>query len=133
MVVASDDPTAKASGRGLGILRDEGVSVELVDGDVAQAARLINQPFRKHARTGRPLVIFKSAMSLDGKVATARGDSQWISGESSRARAHRWRTECDAVAVGIGTARADDPLLTSRIEGAGPPARPRGLRQRGRP
>ena len=120
VVVASDDPTTKASGRGLGILRDEGVSVELVDGDVALAARLANQPFRKHARTGRPLVIFKSAMSLDGKVATARGDSQWISGESSRARAHRWRTECDAVAVGIGTVRADDPLLTSRIEGAGP-------------
>ena len=120
VVVASDDPTTKASGRGLGILRDEGVSVELVDGDVALAARLANQPFRKHARTGRPLVIFKSAMSLDGKVATARGDSQWISGESSRARGHRWRTECDAVAVGIGTVRADDPLLTSRIEGAGP-------------
>ena len=120
VVVASDDPTAKASGRGLGILRDEGVSVELVDGDVALAARLANQPFRKHARTGRPLVIFKSAMSLDGKVATARGDSQWISGESSRARAHRWRTDCDAVAVGIGTVHADDPLLTSRIEGAGP-------------
>ena len=98
----------------------------------AAAARLINQPFRKHARTGRPLVVFKSAMSLDGKVATASGDSQWISGESSRARAHRWRAECDAVAVGIGTARADDPLLTSRVEGAGPPARPRGVRQRGR-
>ncbi|HEX5909155.1 MAG TPA: bifunctional diaminohydroxyphosphoribosylaminopyrimidine deaminase/5-amino-6-(5-phosphoribosylamino)uracil reductase RibD, partial [Thermoleophilaceae bacterium] len=119
VVVASDDPTAKASGRGLGILRDEGVAVEMVDGEVGQAARLLNQPFRKHARTGRPLVVFKSAMSLDGKVATAGGDSQWISGESSRARAHRWRTECDAVAVGIGTVRADDPLLTSRIEGAG--------------
>jgi diaminohydroxyphosphoribosylaminopyrimidine deaminase/5-amino-6-(5-phosphoribosylamino)uracil reductase len=119
VVVASDDPTEKASGRGLGILRDEGVSVETVDGEIEHAARMINQPFRKHARTGRPLVLFKSAMSLDGKVATASGDSQWISGESSRARAHRWRTECDAVAVGIGTARADDPLLTSRIEGAG--------------
>ena len=119
VVVASDDPTEKASGRGLGILRDEGVSVDTVDGEVEHAARMINQPFRKHARTGRPLVVFKSAMSLDGKVATASGDSQWISGESSRARAHRWRTECDAVAVGIGTARADDPLLTSRIEGAG--------------
>jgi diaminohydroxyphosphoribosylaminopyrimidine deaminase / 5-amino-6-(5-phosphoribosylamino)uracil reductase len=62
-------------------------------------------------------VIFKSAMTLDGKVATATGDSQWISGEVSRARAHRWRAESDAVAVGIGTALMDDPRLTARIEG----------------
>ncbi len=117
VVVASDDPTPKASGRGLGILRDEGVGVDVVDGDVAFAARLLNQPFRKHARTGRPLVIFKSAMTLDGKVATRTGDSQWISGEASRARSHRWRAESDAVAVGIGTALADDPQLTARLEG----------------
>jgi diaminohydroxyphosphoribosylaminopyrimidine deaminase / 5-amino-6-(5-phosphoribosylamino)uracil reductase len=117
VVIASDDPTKKASGRGPGILRDEGVDVVWVDGEVAAAARLQNQPFRKHARTGRPLVIFKSAMTLDGKVATATGDSQWISGEVSRARAHRWRAESDAVAVGIGTALMDDPRLTARIEG----------------
>jgi diaminohydroxyphosphoribosylaminopyrimidine deaminase / 5-amino-6-(5-phosphoribosylamino)uracil reductase len=84
---------------------------------VAEAARLLNQPFRKHARTGRPLVIFKSAMTLDGKVATHTGDSQWISGEASRARAHRWRAESDAVAVGIGTALMDDPRLNARVEG----------------
>jgi diaminohydroxyphosphoribosylaminopyrimidine deaminase / 5-amino-6-(5-phosphoribosylamino)uracil reductase len=117
VVVASDDPTEKASGRGLGVLRDEGVTVDVLDGDVGAAARLQNQPFRKHARTGRPLVVFKSAMSLDGKVATPSGDSQWISGESSRARAHRWRAESDAVVVGIGTALVDDPLLTARVEG----------------
>lgn len=117
VVVASDDPTPKASGRGLGILRDEGIEVETAEGELAATARLVNQPFRKHARTGRPLVIFKSAMTLDGKVATRTGDSQWISGESSRARSHRWRAECDAVAVGIHTALADDPLLTARIEG----------------
>jgi diaminohydroxyphosphoribosylaminopyrimidine deaminase/5-amino-6-(5-phosphoribosylamino)uracil reductase len=117
VVIASDDPTKKASGRGPGILRDEGVEVVWVDGEVAAAARLLNQPFRKHARTGRPLVIFKSAMTLDGKVATVTGDSQWISGELSRARAHRWRAESDAVAVGIGTALVDDPRLTARIEG----------------
>ena len=75
-------------------------------------ARLLNQPFRKHARTGRPWVLFKSAMTLDGKVATRSGDSKWISGEESRQRAHQWRAECDAVAVGIGTALADDPQLT---------------------
>jgi diaminohydroxyphosphoribosylaminopyrimidine deaminase / 5-amino-6-(5-phosphoribosylamino)uracil reductase len=117
VVVASDDPSDRGSGRGLGILRDEGVEVELVDGEVAAAARLLNQPFRKHARTGRPLVVLKSAMTLDGKVATRSGDSQWISGESSRARAHRWRAESDAVAVGIGTALHDDPQLTARVDG----------------
>ena len=117
VVIASDDPTPKAAGRGPGILRDEGVRVDFVDGHIAEAARMLNQPFRKHARTGRPLVIFKSAMTLDGKVATRTGDSQWISGEASRARAHRWRAESDAVAVGIGTALMDDPRLTARIEG----------------
>jgi diaminohydroxyphosphoribosylaminopyrimidine deaminase / 5-amino-6-(5-phosphoribosylamino)uracil reductase len=117
VVIASDDPTPKASGRGPGILRDEGVRVDFVDGQIAQAARMQNQPFRKHARTGRPLVVFKSAMTLDGKVATRTGDSQWISGAASRARAHRWRAESDAVAVGIGTALVDDPRLNARIDG----------------
>jgi diaminohydroxyphosphoribosylaminopyrimidine deaminase/5-amino-6-(5-phosphoribosylamino)uracil reductase len=117
VVIASGDPSTKASGRGPGILRDEGVEVAWVDGRVEESARLLNQPFRKHARTGRPLVVLKSAMTLDGKVATRKGDSQWISGELSRARAHRWRAESDAVAVGIGTALADDPQLTARIEG----------------
>jgi diaminohydroxyphosphoribosylaminopyrimidine deaminase / 5-amino-6-(5-phosphoribosylamino)uracil reductase len=117
VVIASDDPTPKANGRGPGILRDEGVRVDFVDGHIAETARMLNQPFRKHARTGRPLVVFKSAMTLDGKVATRTGDSQWISGEASRARAHRWRAESDAVAVGIGTALMDDPQLTARIEG----------------
>jgi diaminohydroxyphosphoribosylaminopyrimidine deaminase / 5-amino-6-(5-phosphoribosylamino)uracil reductase len=117
VVIASDDPTPKAAGRGPGILRDEGLRVDFVDGQIAEAARMLNQPFRKHARTGRPLVVLKSAMTLDGKVATRTGDSQWISGEASRARAHRWRAESDAVAVGIGTALMDDPRLTARIEG----------------
>ena len=85
VVVASDDPTEKASGRGLGILRDEGIEVVVADGELARRARLLNQPFRKHARTGRPWVLFKSAMTLDGKVATRTGDSKWISGEASRA------------------------------------------------
>jgi diaminohydroxyphosphoribosylaminopyrimidine deaminase/5-amino-6-(5-phosphoribosylamino)uracil reductase len=116
VVVGSDDPTGKASGRGLGILRDEGIRVDVVDGEVAHAARLVNQPFRKHARTGRPLVVVKYAMTLDGKVATRTGDSKWISSEASRARAHRWRAESDAVAVGIGTALTDDPLLTARVD-----------------
>jgi diaminohydroxyphosphoribosylaminopyrimidine deaminase/5-amino-6-(5-phosphoribosylamino)uracil reductase len=118
VVVASDDPTEKASGRGLGILRDEGVEVVVADGELAARARLLNQAFRKHARVGRPWVLFKSAMTLDGKVATRTGDSQWISGEDSRALAHEWRASVDAVAVGIGTALADDPQLTARPQGA---------------
>jgi diaminohydroxyphosphoribosylaminopyrimidine deaminase/5-amino-6-(5-phosphoribosylamino)uracil reductase len=117
VVIASDDPSAKAAGRGPGILRDEGIDVDVADGDLAARARLINQAFRKHARSGRPWILFKSAMTLDGKVATRTGDSQWISDESSRARAHRWRASLDAVAVGIGTALADDPQLTSRVDG----------------
>ncbi|MFZ0092039.1 MAG: bifunctional diaminohydroxyphosphoribosylaminopyrimidine deaminase/5-amino-6-(5-phosphoribosylamino)uracil reductase RibD [Solirubrobacteraceae bacterium] len=126
VVVASDDPSEHASGRGLGILRDEGVEVVLQDGELADRARLINQPFRKWARTGRPWVLFKSAMTLDGKVATRSGDSKWISGEDSRERAHHWRAECDAVAVGIGTALADNPLLTARIKSLpAPPRQPR--------
>jgi diaminohydroxyphosphoribosylaminopyrimidine deaminase/5-amino-6-(5-phosphoribosylamino)uracil reductase len=122
VVVASDDPTEKAAGRGLGILRDEGVDVVVADGEEAQAARLLNQAFRKHARTGRPWVLFKSAMTLDGKVATRSGDSQWISGAESRQLAHRWRASVDAVVVGIGTALADDPQLTARPGGT--PAEP---------
>jgi diaminohydroxyphosphoribosylaminopyrimidine deaminase/5-amino-6-(5-phosphoribosylamino)uracil reductase len=117
VVVASDDPTEKASGRGLGILRDEGVEVVVADGELAARARLLNQAFRKHARVGRPWVLFKSAMTLDGKVATRTGDSKWISGEDSRGLAHRWRASVDAVVVGIGTALADDPQLTARPEG----------------
>jgi diaminohydroxyphosphoribosylaminopyrimidine deaminase/5-amino-6-(5-phosphoribosylamino)uracil reductase len=117
VVVASDDPTEKASGRGLGILRDEGVEVVVADGELAASARLLNQAFRKHARVGRPWVLFKSAMTLDGKVATGSGDSKWISGEESRLMAHRWRASVDAVIVGIGTALADDPQLTARPDG----------------
>jgi diaminohydroxyphosphoribosylaminopyrimidine deaminase/5-amino-6-(5-phosphoribosylamino)uracil reductase len=116
VVVASDDPSEKAAGRGLGILRDEGVDVVVADGELAARARLANQAFRKHSRTGRPWILFKSATTLDGKVATPTGDSKWISGESSRLLAHEWRAAVDAVAVGIGTALADDPQLTSRIE-----------------
>ena len=122
VVVGSDDPTEKAAGRGLGILRDEGIEVVLADGELATQARLLNQAFRKHARVGRPWVLFKSAMTLDGKVATRAGDSQWISGDASRELAHHWRASVDAVVVGIGTALADDPQLTARP--AGTPTEP---------
>ena len=114
VVIASEDPSEKAAGRGPGILRDGGVEVEFAAGEEATAARLLNQPFRKHARTGLPLVTLKLAISLDGETTTPEGDSPWISDESSRALVHRWRAESDAIAVGIGTVLADDPLLTAR-------------------
>jgi len=114
VVIASDDPSEKASGRGPGMLRDGGVKVDFAAGEEATAARLLNQPFRKHARTGLPLVTLKLAMSLDGRTTTAEGDSPWISGAKSQELVHRWRAESDAIAVGIGTVLADDPQLTAR-------------------
>ncbi len=118
VVIASDDPSEKAAGRGPAILRDGGIEVEFAAGEEASAARLLNQPFRKHARTGLPLVTLKLAMSLDGRTATAPGDSPWISSEHSRELVHRWRAESDAIVVGIGTALTDDPLLTARPQSA---------------
>ena len=124
VVYASDDPSEKASGRGPGMLRDGGVPVEQAAGAEAAAARLLNQPFRKHARTRSPWVRLKMAASLDGFVAARDGDSKWISGEQSRELVHRWRADSDAVAVGIGTVLADDPLLTAReVEAARQPTR----------
>ena len=123
VVIASDDPSEKAAGRGPGILRDGGVEVAFATGAEATAARRLNQPFRKHARTGLPLVVLKMAMSLDGQAATAPGDSPWISGPESRELVHKWRAESDAIAVGIGTALTDNPLLTARIDGARQPIR----------
>jgi diaminohydroxyphosphoribosylaminopyrimidine deaminase/5-amino-6-(5-phosphoribosylamino)uracil reductase len=123
VVVGSEDPSDKAAGRGPGILRDGGVEVDFASGAEATAARRLTQPFRKHARTGMPLVILKLAMSLDGQTTTAPGDSPWISGPESQELVHKWRSESDAIAVGIGTALADDPLLTARIEGVRQPVR----------
>ncbi len=113
-MIASDDPSLKAAGRGPGMLRDGEVKVEFAAGEEATAARLLNQPFRKHARTGLPLVTLKLAMSLDGQTETPPGASPWISGPESQELVHRWRAESDAIAVGIGTVLADDPLLTAR-------------------
>ena len=115
VVIASDDPSEKASGRGPGMLRDGEVKVEFAAGEEATAARLLNQPFRKHARTGLPLVTLKLAMSLDGQTTTPEGDSPGSRGAKSQQLVHRWRAESDAMAVGIGTVLADDPLLTARF------------------
>ena len=117
VVVGSDDPTEKASGRGLGHPARRGRRGRASPTASSHAARgCSTRRFRKHARTGRPWVLFKSAMTLDGKVATRDGDSKWISGVESRELAHHWRASVDAVAIGIGTALADDPQLTARVE-----------------
>ena len=129
VVIASDDPSEKASGRGPGSLRDGGVEVEFAAGEEATAARLLNQPFRKHARTGLPLVTLKLAMSLDGRTTTPAGESPWISGVESRELVQGWRAESDAIAVGIGTVLADDPLLTAR-PASGAPFVPTGSEKR---
>ena len=117
VLIASLDPSAKVNGKGLRQLRDAGIEVEVLDGAVAARARAQNEAFRKHAVTGLPFVLFKSAMSLDGKIATATGDSRWISGEESRAVVHALRAEMDAIAVGSGTAAIDDPMLNCRLPG----------------
>src|SRR4051794_1290025 len=114
VVIASDDPSEHAAGAGPEVLRDAGIEVAWLNGAEASAARTINQPFRKRARTGLPHVTWKVAASLDGKIAASSGDSRWISDEPSRELVHRWRAEADAVGIGIGTALADDPLLTAR-------------------
>ena len=132
VVYASDDPTDKAAGRGPGMLRDGGVDVELANGPEAAAARLLNQPFRKRARTGRPLVTYKAAMTLDGRVASPRGDSRWISNAESRELVHRWRD-------GVRRRRRRDrdgsrrrsTAYRPRLEGDAPPADARRLRLRG--
>lgn len=117
VVVAATDPSEKVAGKGIEELRQAGITVELLNGSLAGRARAQNEAFRKHSRTGLPFVIFKSAMSLDGKIATGTGDSRWISGEESRELVHRLRAEVDAIAVGGGTAAVDDPMLTCRLPG----------------
>jgi len=115
VVAALRDPFPRVAGGGFDRLRAAGVAV---DGGVgAGAARLQNAPYLKRLITGRPFAIAKWAMTLDGKAAAASGDSRWISGERSRAIVHDRRGRVDAIAVGIATALADDPMLTARPPG----------------
>ena len=112
VVVAQEDPFPAVAGRGIARLREVGLDVTVgVRGD---QARRLNEAFRTHVRTGRPMVTVKLAATLDGQLATASGDSRWVSSPESRALVHRLRAETDAVLVGAGTARADDPALTVR-------------------
>jgi len=112
VVVALEDPDPRVRGQGLARLRDAGVTVET--GLLAADARAQLAPYFKHRLTGRPFVTLKLAATLDGRTAAADGTSQWITGEAARTDAHRLRAEVDAVLVGAGTVRADDPSLTVR-------------------
>lgn len=112
LFVATEDPFPKVSGRGIKILRDAGIDVEV--GLLREKARYQNAPYFKLIKTGFPFVTVKWAMSLDGKIATKIGDSRWISNEDARRYAHKLRGLSDAIVVGVGTVLADDPLLTPR-------------------
>lgn len=107
------DPNPLVSGRGGEMLRQAGI--EVTAGLLAADAARLNEAFIKHVTTKLPFVTLKSAMTLDGKIATVTGDSKWITGEDARRFVHRLRDQVDVVMVGVGTVLADDPLLTTRL------------------
>ncbi|MGQ9749861.1 bifunctional diaminohydroxyphosphoribosylaminopyrimidine deaminase/5-amino-6-(5-phosphoribosylamino)uracil reductase RibD [Desulfosoma sp.] len=113
VVIGMSDPNPKVTGGGAERLRQAGLSVTM--GVLEKECRALNQPFIKWVTQGRPHVTLKCAATLDGRTATRTGDSRWVSGEASRRLVHKMRATMDAVLVGIGTALADDPLLTARL------------------
>ena len=121
VVVGIEDPDSHVRGSGVARLRAAGVDVEVGVGAAAVAEQLA--PYVKHRRTGRPWVVLKLAVTADGHIAAADGTSRWITGESARADAHALRAQSDAVLVGAGTVRADDPALTVRLAGGQDPLR----------
>jgi len=110
--VAMADPNPQVSGQGVQMLKRAGM--EVVVGVLEEEAQKLNEAFRHWMTTGRPLVILKGAMTLDGKIATKTGQSKWITGEQARRDVHRVRSQADAVMVGVGTVLADDPELSAR-------------------
>ena len=121
LVCAMGDPFLEVAGRGFGRVRAAGIPVEV--GLLEAEARRLNGPFLKRVATGRPYVLCKWAMTLDGKTATANGHSKWISGEQSRAVVHAIRGRMDAVVAGARTVVADDAMLTARPAGPRTPLR----------
>jgi diaminohydroxyphosphoribosylaminopyrimidine deaminase/5-amino-6-(5-phosphoribosylamino)uracil reductase len=114
VVVGVLDPDPQVSGRGVAALREAGVAVDVGVG-ADEAAELL-APYLKHRRTGRPWVVLKLAATMDGRIAAPDGTARWLTGDEARADAHRLRALSDAVAVGAGTVRADDPELTVRVD-----------------
>ncbi len=117
VICASSDPNPLVNGKGIARLRRAGIPVKT--GVLQAEADRLNQPFFKYVRTGLPWVTLKSAITLDGKIATATGDSRWISGQRARAWAHRLRDQVDAIVVGANTVRLDNPRLTTRLPRGG--------------
>ena len=109
------DPNPLVAGKGVKILQDAGIEVEV--GLCENEIREMNKVFLKYITTKRPYVIMKTAMTLDGKIAAYTGDSKWVTNEESRKMVHELRSELAGVVVGIGTVLADDPMLTCRLEG----------------
>src|SRR6185369_6532785 len=114
VVAPIEDPNPKVSGRGFAHLRAAGLAVSV--GLQSREAERLNEKYLHFMRTGHPFVHLKLAASLDGKIATRTGDSRWITGPESRVQVHELRHEYDAILIGAGTARSDDPLLTDRSE-----------------
>ena len=112
VVMAMEDPNPQVGGKGRAELVEAGIEIE--SGLMEDRARKLNESFVKFATTGLPFIIAKAAMTLDGKIASRTGHSQWITGEQARERVHLLRAGVDAVMVGSGTAEADDPRLTTR-------------------
>ena len=119
VVVGTLDPDSKVSGSGVQQLRDAGLTVEV--GVLEQEVKQQLAAYLHHRATGRPFVVLKMASTIDGRIAAADGSSKWITGETARKRVHQLRAESDAIVVGAGTVRADDPSLTVRdAEGPSP-------------
>nr|AGC72555.1 diaminohydroxyphosphoribosylaminopyrimidine deaminase / 5-amino-6-(5-phosphoribosylamino)uracil reductase [uncultured bacterium A1Q1_fos_862] len=112
VIIGVEDPDPQVSGSGIAALRSAGI--EVVVGVQEDKVRAQLSPYLKHRRTGRPWVVLKLAATLDGGTAAPNGTSQWITSPPARADGHRWRAESDAILVGAGTVRRDDPSLTVR-------------------
>ena len=111
--VAMKDPNPRVAGNGIRQLEEAGMRVQV--GLCEAESRQLNEVFIKYITTQRPFIILKSAISLDGKIATASGESQWITSQASRMKGHEIRAQVDAILVGIGTVLKDNPSLTARI------------------
>jgi diaminohydroxyphosphoribosylaminopyrimidine deaminase/5-amino-6-(5-phosphoribosylamino)uracil reductase len=121
VIIGMKDPNPKVSGRGILELQNAGIDVR--SGILEGAAKRLNEAYTKYMTTGKPFVILKIAMTLDGKIATPDGQSKWITGEKARKVVHRLRSRVDAILTAIGTVKADDPQLTARVKGGKNPRR----------